>query len=89
MTAVGSLSSHGSRVTDGASAKKLDGVGEKIAKKVQVFTSSILFIDFFPFFVPPISFIYYDIILILLGNFGHWKIKKVGQVPIRSSNSCP
>jgi DNA polymerase beta len=35
MTAVGSLSSHSSRVTDGASAKKLDGVGEKIAKKVQ------------------------------------------------------
>jgi DNA polymerase beta len=35
MTAVGSLSSHNARVPDGASAKKLDGVGEKIAKKVQ------------------------------------------------------
>jgi len=35
MTAVGSLASYNSRVPDGATAKKLDGVGEKIAKKVQ------------------------------------------------------
>ena len=34
-TAVGSLSSHPERIKDGATAKKLDGVGEKIAKKVQ------------------------------------------------------
>jgi DNA polymerase beta len=35
MTAVGSLSSHKERVKDGKSAKQLDGVGEKIAKKIQ------------------------------------------------------
>jgi len=34
-TAVGSISSHTERIKDGATAKKLDGVGEKIAKKVQ------------------------------------------------------
>lgn len=42
MTAVGSLASHNSRVTDGTSAKKLDGVGEKIAKKVQVHLTSTI-----------------------------------------------
>jgi DNA polymerase beta len=35
-TAVGSLSSHKERIASAEAAKKLDGVGAKIAKKIQV-----------------------------------------------------